>query len=302
MSQRSKAVSMMMSLPPILVLLCLFLAAEPTDAISLIQPDREQQGLRGAVSTVTERHAAEGSPWALVSTMKFDRLGYMTEVSSWSEFNDKMPPRASGLRTTFSYDRRRGQASAISRGFDGSPYQEAYYRYNQAENTEVEVTYQGNSFVRLKVTRYSANNQRTELTTYSAHPPHFSQLLYRYDSKEGATTITSIPEGTMSVEFHDPEGRVTEARTYLESGQADLTTLYHYDDHGNILEATTHLPDNSVKGKFKHAYEYDNAGNWTEHVTKWIVKEGQSANEITVMKRALSYFDEERSEGKGQPE
>ena len=111
---------------------------------------------------------------------------------------------------------------------------------------------------RLIATGFMVGETRTQVTTYE------------YDEK-GRPILQKDSGGTISLEYDEQDRIVKRVRAWWTQND---TTLYAYDEQGNLIEQIYQLADTSWWDKY--TWEYNEYGDVIKHTIQTIVPEGDS--------------------------
>jgi hypothetical protein len=252
--------------------------------------------LRGQVKTLKERQYYISSPWALVATWEYDRMGRETQVRSGGEREGV--PISSITATNFFDDQ--GRKIRQTRSWDKDPpvqyHQETLYGYDDQGNQSVEAEYDADgSFVYLNFREYDEQGNCIQAYQYNAGGSvtvSVERVEYQYDAQE--QTVQKIfwgDDGTKHIHRYDEKGHVVKTLAYTVDGHFDGETKYDYDVFGNDLESRTIDSKGNLISHRTYTYEYDTKKNWIKKISKWLIKEGKPFDEIGIMERTITYYD-----------
>lgn len=143
--------------------------------------------LRGQVKTLKQRQYDNSSPWALVATWEYDRMGKETQVRSGGE-REGVP--ISSI-TAMNYFDAQGQKIRQTRAWNNGPpvqeLQETLYGYDDQENQSVEAGYDVDGlFVYLNFREFDEQGNCIQAYKYKAHGPvtvSRERAEYQYDAQ-----------------------------------------------------------------------------------------------------------------------
>lgn len=258
------------------------------------QTDSEKLGLKGSVRIVVEKQKPVESSSVLEMTREFNTEGNLIEYTARTLRTNSSNSTTEGLKTKFTYDATGQRMSEFSFRLDGMPYQKVLYGRDQLGTSEMEAKYSADgSFMLLKLIRRRGSPDREETLVYTSYPPHFLRIESHYDANARKTFVLKSPGDETTIKIHDAAGHVVEAKSYRGSAEANSsTTTYKYDEQGNPLEEITYKNE-VVTDKVVNSYAYDNIGNWIRKRSIWVIKDGNTSSEITLITRDISYIRKE---------
>jgi len=225
-------------------------------------------GLRGQVKILKEKQYYPSSPWALVATWKYDRMGKETQV--WSGGEREGVPISSITATNIFNDQ--GQVTRqISKWNNGSPAGEVLYAYDDQGNQNVEVWYDNKgSFVSLDFREF--DEQRNCIKDYEYRPSgqwtlSVQRAEYRYNNLGEKTEVVFLRhDGTKKINRYDESGLFKKSLSYAADDQLEQETEFGYDLNGNDIESRTLDSSGILISHTKDTYEYDDKKNWIKRI------------------------------------
>lgn len=242
--------------------------------------DREQEGLKGPVRTVTT--VTDKGRGVITYNLRGDEVEEIYK-SSANEFRKMHVYDSQGRRIKTDYygpgeDTVAWKTKRYTYDAKGKLVQEIYclsfgcddkkvYTYDSKGNlTEEALYYPSSDSVKVRLTHtYDSKGHRTQTTAWDAHGPGLGigETVQKYDAKGKVTECTAYYPGHKA---GDEEG-IGDFLPY------ELITTNKYNSNGDIIEQTTYdtrsRPGDEDECDYPpcrtiYVYEYDAKGNWTK--------------------------------------
>lgn len=249
--------------------------------------------LQGPVKILKQRQYDHSSPWALVATWEYDRMGRETEVRSGGEREGV--PISSITATNILNDQ--GQVTRqISKWNTGSPAGEVLYAYDDRGHQNVEAWYDVDGlFVSLDFREFDEQGNCLKVYHYRARGDlnlSIQRAEYRYNKLgKKVEEVNWRYDGTKTINRYSEKGDLLEIRFYDANGEFDHEIHIGYDVHGNQVESRTLNSNGRLVSHSKDTYEYDNKKNWVKRISKWVTKDGKPSEEISITDRTITYHE-----------
>ncbi len=252
--------------------------------------DREIDGLVGPVKTIKVRQTGEESRYAVVWIKEFDLTGKLIKIISGGERDGEM---IESTRTTYVHNDRGQKVLAKEFTSKGVNLRNIFYYYDKRGNKTLEISYKtDDSLEQLHVYMYDKRGNLIQKTYYRGGTVVFHEkAIYTYD-KKGQRVETTWWENDESktLQKYDSKGVVIEDLSYRKDGTLVQRRTYRYDTRGNMVESHMVNAEGVVVQRTLTSYQYDTGDNWTKSVSKWLIKDGQPHDEVTLTERTITYY------------
>jgi len=232
-----------------------------------------------------------------------DDQGRRTTVSRW-------PPRVArppGMEYGIGFDPSDLRADVLTRYDTGNRPIEIVFRNGQQQSlNRIELTYDANG--RLSRERvFNGDVIRAVRGAQEQAAGNTTPLSAQELAEFAAVMRAMMPDGVfMTREYvYDERGRVVELRTTM-GGLSETLQTYSYDDHDNVVEERsketsreaslgrggrrTTTNETSSDSWERHAYVYDDRGNWTEKVNLRRESSDREFKRATIERRTITYY------------
>jgi len=284
-----------------LILLWSLSCAVPVEAVMPVEPpDREEDGLVGAVRSVETRESL------LVQTDHYDSQGRLIERNQGGTVS---PQGLWPLRFLYSYDQAGRRISEAVRDRRGDLVKETRYGYDEQGDRSAEVAAWGDgTFENASFYEYDEAHRRTKGLHYNAVRVIDRNLFmydgrgrlmgerfernYRYDAA-GKQVVTSdgFDAGYEVMTVYNERGQVREKVVSDLAGRRQGRSEFQYDEQGNQIEERVSDADGRVTDRKIYRYEYDAAGNWIKETAEWYEVAGtrERLKQSHVRERRITY-------------
>lgn len=250
-------------------------------------------GLQGPVKILKQRQYDHSSPWALVATWEYDRIGKETQVRSGGE-REGVP--ISSITATNIFNDRGQVTRTISKWNTGSPATEILYAYDDRGHQNVEAWYDVDGlFVSLDFREFDEQGNCIKVFHYHARGDlnlSIQRAEYRYNKLgKKVEEVQWRNDETKNINRYREKGDLLEIRFYGENGELDHEIQIGYDAYGNQKESRTLDFNGILVSRTKDTYEYDDKKNWVKRISKRVIKEGQPSDEVSITDRTITYHE-----------
>ncbi len=138
--------------------------------------------------------------------------------------------------------------------------------------------------------QYDANGLLIQTGNINADGTTYGVTTYEYDEK-GRPILQKDAGGTISLEYDEQDRIVKRVRAWWTQND---TTLYAYDEQGNLIEEIYKPADTSFWDKY--TWEYDEYGDVTEYTVQTFSQEGDSQTIIDTVVHTYGNKEKEYDE------
>ena len=234
------------------------------------KPDRELDGLRGPVQSVSYLGVRSYSPGMgdAEADVVFDRQGWLLEA------------RYGEARRLYQRDVKTGQRVIVNIGPDGQPTGVRTVVSFDARRQEVVEDHTDQfGLIGRTVERLDSRGNIVEKVDYYGNPPgsvrHRSRFVY------------------------DDQDRIVKAIEWDPHGPDKATVLYRYDAAGQVAEESWFNDDGTLRGTTRFTYKLDPHGNWLERTSQLCGPKAGADGKPGCFapmteKRTITYYDDGR--------
>jgi YD repeat-containing protein len=263
------------------------------------QPDREQDGLVGPVSTVVLKFLRNSKvawlfplkKWVTLGMVSYNLDGNKTKAISYDPANpankqseffsyDAAGRKIEWLvqqgmitrKTVYRYDDKAGRVDALEQVTEGKQTiaTRNYISIFDNQGKQIESSYSDNSGAIAKAFyRYKSDDKGrvSIIETYNDDGFLYHKIVYSYDLIGRLNVKSLYGPGEMLYErrvfAYGGEGTTEEKLTYSDAGLV-RKVVYRYDNRENLIEVTGYDANSSKLGSTSNEFQYDEIGNWIE--------------------------------------
>lgn len=240
------------------------------------ESDRERDGLRGPVHTITFQVSSEGPA---------------------------SPSPSPGQKVTVTYDRDGWQAEGAFTDTTGSVYsRNVYHRHGQDATVEMITLNPDGSTSGKTVTTFDPKRGEVTRKTYVGDTVAGWTVEAVSEDCRVENSISYYGDGQVrhKSDFkYDKDGRRIEAMDWDPHGPDETRVAFKYDSNDRIIQETSMNLDGSVRGITRFTYKLDSHGNWVKRSRQSCEPSPENHGALvcgarTTERRQITYYEDGR--------